>query len=188
VELVHERESVEVVGLPTEKDPGAVGAVATDTDVVAVVVPFAFVAVIVYIVVEVGFTDVDPMRVLVLKPPGVIATDEAFVIFHESVDVPAEATSVGDAEKEEMEGIPFDCSLPNVSNVPGFASLLYSVAIQSEDRETFEMRTSSRVPFNPSILLARYPPTPSTPISTVSVASTWAPTPGVDVLLSTPSR
>jgi hypothetical protein len=104
VELVHERESVEVVGLPTEKLPGAVGAVATDTDVVAVVVPFAFVAVIVYIVVEVGFTDVDPMRVLVLKPPGVIATDEAFVMFQESVDVPAEATSVGDAEKEEMVG------------------------------------------------------------------------------------
>ena len=47
VELAHERERVEVVGLPTVKEPGAVGAVATETEVVAVVVPFAFVAVIV---------------------------------------------------------------------------------------------------------------------------------------------
>jgi hypothetical protein len=58
----------------------------------------------VYIVVLVGFTFVDPMRVLVLKLPGVIATEEAFVIFQESALVPAEATTVGDAEKEEMEG------------------------------------------------------------------------------------
>ena len=36
-----------VVGLPTLNDPGAVGAVATFTVVVAVLVPFAFVAVIV---------------------------------------------------------------------------------------------------------------------------------------------
>ena len=45
VELAHARERVEVVGLPTVNDPGAVGAVATATDVVAVLVPFAFVAV-----------------------------------------------------------------------------------------------------------------------------------------------
>ena len=45
VELAHERASVEVVGLPTVNDPGAVGAVATLTLVVAVEVPFAFVAV-----------------------------------------------------------------------------------------------------------------------------------------------
>lgn len=38
---------VEVVGLPTEKEPGVAGAVATDTEVVAVLVPFTFVAVIV---------------------------------------------------------------------------------------------------------------------------------------------
>ena len=38
---------VEVVGLPTVKLPGAVGAVATLIEVVAVLVPFAFVAVIV---------------------------------------------------------------------------------------------------------------------------------------------
>jgi hypothetical protein len=135
VELVQERESVEVVGLPTEKDPGAVGAVATDTDVVAVVVPFAFVAVRVKIVVDVGFTANDPMRVLVLKPPGVIATDEALVIFHESVDVPAEATSVGDAEKEEIPGKVLNCLDPTATNVLGFASLLYSVAIQSGERD-----------------------------------------------------
>jgi hypothetical protein len=72
--------------------------------VVAILVPFAFVAVIVYIVVEVGFTDVDPMRVLVLKPPGVIATDEAFVMLHESVEVPAEATMLGDELNDDTEG------------------------------------------------------------------------------------
>jgi hypothetical protein len=67
-------------------------------------VPFAFVAVIVYIVVEVGFTDVDPMRVLVLKLPGVMATELAFVIFHESVDVAPEAVLVGDALNDDTEG------------------------------------------------------------------------------------
>ena len=45
VELAHESDRVEVVGLPSEKTPGAVGAVATWTLVVAVLVPFAFVAV-----------------------------------------------------------------------------------------------------------------------------------------------
>lgn len=101
---VQESGRVEVVGLPTAKLPGAVGAVATFTVVVAVTLPFGFVAVTVYIVVLVGFTFVDPMRVLVLKLPGVMATEEAFVIFQESALVPAEATTVGDAEKEEMEG------------------------------------------------------------------------------------
>lgn len=47
VELAHESDTVEVVGLPTEKEPGAVGAVATVTVVVAVLVPFVFAAVIV---------------------------------------------------------------------------------------------------------------------------------------------
>ena len=45
--LAQASESVEVVGVPTVKEPGAVGAVATWTEVVAVLVPFAFVAVIV---------------------------------------------------------------------------------------------------------------------------------------------
>lgn len=39
--------SVELEGLPTEKEPGAVGGVATCTVVVAVLVPLGFVAVIV---------------------------------------------------------------------------------------------------------------------------------------------
>jgi hypothetical protein len=55
-------------------------------------------------VVLVWFTVVDPMRIDVEKLPGVIAIEEAFVIFQESVLVPAKATIVGDAEKEEMEG------------------------------------------------------------------------------------
>jgi len=108
---VQESGRVEVVGLPTAKLPGAVGAVATFTVVVAVTLPFGLVAVMVYIVVLVGFTFVDPMRVLVLKLPGVIATEEAFVIFQERALVPAEATTVGDAEKEEMEGtVPVACA------------------------------------------------------------------------------
>jgi hypothetical protein len=88
-----------------ERFCGALGAVATVTVVVRVVVPFAFVAVNVYVVVEVGFTVVDPMRVDVEKEPGVIARDVALVTFQDSVDVPAEATIVGDAVKEEMTGV-----------------------------------------------------------------------------------
>ena len=47
VEVVQERERVDAVELPTANDPGAVGAVATATEVVAVEVPLLFVAVIV---------------------------------------------------------------------------------------------------------------------------------------------
>jgi hypothetical protein len=87
------------------RDCGAVGAVATFTVAWAVDVPFPFVAVRVYVVVEVGFTVVDPTRVLVEKPPsGDMATELAFVMFQESVEVPAEATMPGEAAKEEMEG------------------------------------------------------------------------------------
>jgi hypothetical protein len=102
---VQESARVELVGLPTERLPGAVGAVATAMEVVAVLVPLLFVAVIVYILVLVGFTVSDPMRVLVLKPPGVIATDDALLIFQESDDAPAEATTVGEPPKEEMVGV-----------------------------------------------------------------------------------
>lgn len=55
-------------------------------------------------VVEVGFTVVDPTRVDVLKLPGVMATEEAFVIFQLSVLVSATATMEDEAEKEETEG------------------------------------------------------------------------------------
>lgn len=55
-------------------------------------------------VVEVGFTVNEPTSVLVLKLPGVMATDEAFVTLKESVLVPAEATREEEAEKEVIEG------------------------------------------------------------------------------------
>ena len=71
----------------------------------AVLVPFALVAVSVFVIVDVGFTLVDPMSVDVLKLPGLIATEEAFVTFQERVLVPAERTSVGEAEKELMVGV-----------------------------------------------------------------------------------
>ena len=109
MDVVQESESVEVVGLVTVKLPGTVGAVATLMLVVAVLAPFTLVAVMVYIVVDVGFITVDPMRVLVLKLPGVMATDDAFVMFQLKVEVPAEATTVGDAEKEEIDGKNPDC-------------------------------------------------------------------------------
>ena len=54
--------------------------------------------------VEVGFTVVDPIKVDVENPPGVIATDDALLMFHERVEVPADATMVGDAENEEIVG------------------------------------------------------------------------------------
>ena len=112
VDVTHEREAVDVVIELIENDPGAVGAVATDTEVVAVLVPFGFVAVMVYIVVEVGLTVVEPIKVDVENAPGVIATDDAFAIFQLNVDVPAETTIVGDAEKEETEGSRLDCVVP----------------------------------------------------------------------------
>ena len=56
-------------------------------------------------VVDVGFTIVDPMRVDVEKLPGVMVSDVALPTFQESVDVPAEATIVGDAEKEVRMGL-----------------------------------------------------------------------------------
>jgi hypothetical protein len=56
------------------------------------------------VIVDVGFTVVDPMSVLVLKEPGVIATELAFVIFQLKVEVPAEATMVPEAVKEEIVG------------------------------------------------------------------------------------
>jgi hypothetical protein len=104
---VQERAMVDVVGPVAVNDPGAVGAVATVTVVVAVLVPFAFAALIVYVVVEVGLTVIDPTSVEVESDPGVIVMEFALVIFHESVLVPAGATIVGDALKEEMTGDTF---------------------------------------------------------------------------------
>lgn len=107
---------VEVVILVRVGAPGTVGAVAsTVTVVVAVLVPLLFVAVIVYVMVEVGFTVVDPMRVEVENPPGVIVTLEAFVMFQESVEVPAEATTAGDALNELIVGLMPETVIPEAS-------------------------------------------------------------------------
>ena len=85
---------------------GMVGVVvSTVTVAVCVLVPFAFVAVRVYVVVEVGFTVVDPMRVEVEKLPGVITREVALPTLQESVLVPAERTIVGEAIKEEIVGV-----------------------------------------------------------------------------------
>lgn len=102
---------VDVVGLEAVKLPGAVGAVATWTVVIAVLVPFALVAVNVYVIVEVGFTAVEPMSVLVEKEPGVMATEEAFATDQLKVDVPAEATILEEAVKEDMPGVELPCDM-----------------------------------------------------------------------------
>jgi|ERR1017187_1702189 hypothetical protein len=107
VELAQESDAVLVPIEETVREPGAVGGVATEIVVVAVLVPLLFVAVSVYVIVEAGFTAKRPMSVLVLKFPGVIATDDAFVTLKESVLDPAEATMLDEAVKEEMEGGPW---------------------------------------------------------------------------------
>jgi hypothetical protein len=104
VELAHARESVEVVGLPTVNDPGAVGAVATWTEVVAVLVPFAFVAV------RVKTVEVERGPVTVLVPEtvpimGLIESDVAPETVQLKVEVPFRATGFGEALKAMMEGV-----------------------------------------------------------------------------------
>jgi hypothetical protein len=80
------------------------GALSILTVVVAVEVPFAFVAVRVYVVVEVGLTVVDPVRVEVEKAPGVIATELAFEMFQERIEEEPESISTGDAVNEDTIG------------------------------------------------------------------------------------
>lgn len=63
-------------------------------------------------VVDVGFTVVEAISVLVLKEPGVMATEEAFVMLQESVLVPAEATTEGEAKKEETVGRRLEMVVP----------------------------------------------------------------------------
>jgi hypothetical protein len=75
--------------------------------VVAVLVPFAFVAARVYVRVEVGCTVSEPISVEVEKEPGVMITELAFVMFQERVLVPADMMTDGEAEKEEIEGVGF---------------------------------------------------------------------------------
>jgi hypothetical protein len=74
------------------------------TAAVAVVDPFAFVAVSVYAVVTVGFTIVVPERLVLENVPGVIATEVAFVTVHESVDAPFGPTRVGFAVNDDIAG------------------------------------------------------------------------------------
>jgi hypothetical protein len=54
----------------------------------------------------------DPIRVLVLRAIGEIATELALLTFQERVEVPKGATSVGEAVKEEMEGRDPFCVVP----------------------------------------------------------------------------
>ena len=69
------------------------------------------------------------MRVEVEKLPGVMASEVAFVTFQLRVDVPAEATTVGLAEKEEMVGSGF-CTFTVVDAVEE----LFHVSVESTQR------------------------------------------------------
>jgi hypothetical protein len=80
------------------------------------------------VIVEVGFTVVEPMRVDVLKEPGVMATDDAFVTLKERVLVPVEATMVPEAVKEEIEG-----GLLTVTVVDA-VEVLFEVSVESAQR------------------------------------------------------
>jgi hypothetical protein len=84
---------------------GVEGGAATATVVWAVEVPFALVAVRVYVVVDVGFTVTEPEAVEVENEPGVMAIELAFVTFQERVDdAPDAAVEDGDAVKDEIFG------------------------------------------------------------------------------------
>ena len=63
--------------------------------------------------VEVGFTVVEATSVEVEKVPGVIATELAFVMFQESVLVPAAATTPGEAVNDVIEGRTPDKVVPD---------------------------------------------------------------------------
>ena len=113
VELAQARERVEVVGLPTVKLPGAAGAVATAIEVVAVLVPFAFVAVRVkrVVVESAGVVVLVPVTVPIV---GLMESEVAFAVVQLRVEVPFAATVEGEAEKDEMVGAVPVCSLPTV--------------------------------------------------------------------------
>jgi len=104
VEVGVDQESAAVV-FPgtTVRDWGDEGTVAIATEVVAVEVPFAFVAVRVYIV------EVESVGVVVEVPVtvpivGLIESDVAPLTLQESVEVPFKTTAGGDALNEEIEG------------------------------------------------------------------------------------
>ena len=127
VEDAHARDMVEVpVGVATSEE-GVVGPEESMViEVVAVEVPFGFVAERVYTMVLVGLTVVEPIRVEVERPPypvAVMATDEALLTFQERVDVPEERTTEGKEEKEEMAGVPGARSWLSASNVATATSL-----------------------------------------------------------------
>ena len=83
---------------------GAVEVVYTVASAAAVNEPLGFVAVNIYAVVEVGCTVKEPASVVVEKPPGRIATEEALLTVHESVLVAPGNNDEGVAIKEEITG------------------------------------------------------------------------------------
>src|ERR1035441_1363903 len=102
-EADQDREVVEAVVPVMLSDPGVVGAVATETVMVAVVVPLPFTAVKVYrVVVErAGVVVLLPVTVPIL---GLMDREVALATVQLSVEVPFRATTAGEAVNEEMVG------------------------------------------------------------------------------------
>src|ERR1035441_6515052 len=102
-EADQDREGVEAVVPVMLSDPGVVGAVATETVMVAVVVPLPFTAVKVYrVVVErAGVVVLLPVTVPIL---GLMDREVALATVQLSVEVPFRATTAGEAVNEEMVG------------------------------------------------------------------------------------
>ena len=93
---------------------GAVGAVATLTEVVAVLVPFAFVAVRVKTVVapSAGVVVLVPVTV---PTPWSMESELALLTFQLKVEVPFKATVAGDALKAVMEGVMPESVVPDAT-------------------------------------------------------------------------
>src|ERR1035441_344402 len=116
-EADQDREVVEAVVPVMLSDPGVVGAVATETVMVAVVVPLPFTAVKVYrVVVErAGVVVLLPVTVPIL---GLMDREVALATVQLSVEVPFRATTAGEAVNEEMVGRVPDCAFTVVHADP----------------------------------------------------------------------
>jgi hypothetical protein len=106
VEEAHERSISLVETAFAARSVGTDGGVPSTVTVAwAVELPFIFVAVKVYVIVDVGTTTTDPVEVADWLPnPRLIETDEAFVVLQERVDEDPGVTKAGDAANKPIAG------------------------------------------------------------------------------------
>ena len=133
VEAFQESEAVEVVVPVTLRFAGTEGGVvsaATDTITCAVEEPLALIAVILYVVVDVGLTTSEPEKDdVVLKFKGEIDRDAAPVVDQESVDVVPAVIEVGFAANELMVGAG---AVPLAALKVAIRALQFSLAFEVE--------------------------------------------------------